>query len=494
MSEIRCPACEKLLASVKAIPSHVYRCPRWEAVIQTHPSKFNFAKFYKRDLYEESLVENVDYVSCQLCVLAGEEFRVRRLIQHLNQVHGCTDLEYESRFPGFLVRLQSTNEIRKATVREIYGVDYIAQVEEVKSKGRQTSLAKYGIEHAGSTPEAKAKAAATNLERYGHENPFGSKEIQAKVRQAMVETYGFENPQQVPEIKARTEKTNLERYGETHYLLTEEGKAKARETSIVNWGTEHPMQSVEDKKLCEDVMMAKFGVPNPLMDPEIQRKAYETNLRNHGGIHSQQVPEVREKARQTWVETLGVDNPSKSPEVWKKTFETWTVNYGQPFPPRSLTQTAPTKPELLLGSLSPENVVYTGMSNYCIGNRARHPDFVVLSEKQLEEYKSGESILNLRTSAIVEMFGRYPHGPKVTGLPHQVHKRERLYEYAQAGVACLVVWDNEVYEQPELVRSKVVEFIERWKNGYYLDIKTDPLLVDELVEDLVPFEGISDQR
>jgi hypothetical protein len=60
-----------------------------------------------------------------------------------------------------------------------------------------------GDSHPARSNENRKK---TNLEKYGVENPFQSEEIKGKIKNANLEKYGVENPQQNKNIKEKTKK------------------------------------------------------------------------------------------------------------------------------------------------------------------------------------------------------------------------------------------------------------------------------------------------
>lgn len=466
MSRVLCPACGKEIA-VKGIPMHTRKCPEWAGKIGTPPSEFNFDKHYKRGLFADDQEEGVDYVQCKLCLAESKDFRKRILNHHLRSSHNMTVADYHEQFPDAPVRLASTLERRKQTTQAKYGVDNVFQAEEVKDKSVQTMLEKHGVTHNQHVPESNAKRAATNLERHGATNPFGSSEVREKIKQTHLERRGVENPNQDPEVIQRRIATNRKRYGVDHFLQTPEFQEKFKATSQDRWGAGHPMQSEEGQQTFKDGFREIHGVDNPFLVPEIQQKAYETNLRNHGGHHSQQCPEVREKAKRTWMEKYGVDNPSKAEEIKLRIKQVWMGKYGVPFPPQSLwvnqTQSFPNKIEQTVDSLSPVNVVYTGDGAYWVqhkgASRARNPDFVVLSAEQLVLYQGGADLNGLRTSAILEVFGDFWHGPKITGKSRREHRREVLDYYAQAGIACLVIWEGDIKKDPKRVAGRIKEFL-----------------------------------
>lgn len=465
---ILCPGCDKPLKSYKSLPLHLLKsCPGWLARIGVPSSEFNFEAFYKRGLYGDGFVEGEDYVACYICRESSVEFRKRRLIDHLKVKHSLTELDYQKIYPQAPIRLMSTTRRREATTRASYGVDNVFQAESIKAKSRETSMSRYGTENAANSPEVQARRAATNLERYGSENPFGSTCIQEKIRTRNLNTWGFENPNQVPSIIDKRISTNIERYGKEHYFETEEFKARYRNVCLDRYGQVHPMQSKEGKQACFRVIQERYGVDTVFSLPDIQKKAYLSNLANHGGKHSQQDPAILAKARATWIEKYGVDNPSKTLEVKLKIKDIWLAKYGVPFPPQSLwlnqKRTYPNGLESKTHALCPYNVVYTGDWKYPVRSpstaRDRYPDFIVLTDVQLKLYQNGAPLNTLCTTAVIEALGDYWHSEKFTGMSRNAHQQEMVSHYASAGMRCLVIWEQEVNEDPAKVKVGIQEFL-----------------------------------
>ena len=454
---VQCPACGKTIA-VKGIPKHTNGCPKWKEVFpNTPPSEFNFDRHFKRGLYADGVLEGEEYVCCLLC---PEEFRMKRLADHLKNIHKVTIAEYGERFPGAPTSALSTLTMKKQTVMERFGVDNVAKDPKVRELIGERN-------RAGDT-DVMEKRGATNLKKYGHENPFGSKVIQERIRESMQEKYGAPSPQQVPEIRERTLRTHEERYGSRYAFTTAGFREKFKKICQAKWGADHPMQTEAGRTLWEEGNIRNFGKRTALLLAYVQKKAYQTNLANHGGKHSQQCPEVLAKAREVWMEKYGVDNPSKSEEVKARIKEVWMGKYGVPFPPQSLwmnrKQSFPNKLEKTVQAMCPAYVVYSGDGSYWIrykgATKTRNPDFVVLTAAQLADYKAGAKLNGLRTWRIIEVFGDYFHGPLKTGKSNKEHEAEVIEYYAKAGVTCLVLWEGEIKKDPKGAAQRLLAFLE----------------------------------
>lgn len=451
---VLCPACGKVIA-VKGIPKHTNGCAKWAEVIGVPPSEFNFDRHYKRGVWAADAVADIDYVFCMLC----NDIRVKRLADHLKHAHGMTTDAYLARFPKARVVAFGSIVDRQKTVWEKYGVSNVARAEEVKAKMRANDRSQ--------SPEARLKRRLTNLERFGHENPLGGEQGKARAQGGMRAKHGVSNPQQAPAIRERTLATTEARYGDRFFFRTGAFKIKFVGASRERFGTDHPMMSPGGRALWVQGNRAAFGADNPMQLPEVRQRCYESNLANHGGKHSQQCPETLEKARATWIEKYGVDNPSKVEEIKAKIKDVWMGKYGVPFPPQSLwmnrTQMFPNWTEQLVQVLAPVNVVYTGDGSYWIRSpgvsRARSPDFVVLTADQLQAYRDGADVNDLRVYRVIEVFGDFWHGPKVTGKSRALHAQDVEGFYAKAGVQCLILWESELKKHPARVSERLLRFL-----------------------------------
>jgi len=462
MSEtVLCPACGKVIA-VKGIPKHTNGCPKWAEVIGVPPSQFNFNRHYKRGVWADGTVEGIDYVTCLLC----PDVRVRRLADHLKFVHdGMTIATYQGRFPGASVVATGSLDQRKATVQAKYGVDNVSQADEVRILLRAN-------DHSQS-PEARLKRRLTNLERFGHENPFGGEQGKLRAQGGMKARYGVAYPQQDPVIRERMLETTKVKYGSRFFFQTDAFKVKFVETSMERFGADHPMKSEKGMKLFTSACQDSMGTDSPFSNADVQRRCYASNLANHGGKHSQQCHEVLEKARATWLEKYGVDNPSKVEEIKAKIKDVWMGKYGVPFPPQSLwinqTQSFPNGLEKQVIAMNFPCIVYAGDGSYWVRSpgvsRARNPDFVVLSQDQLRAYQAGTKLNELRTFAIVEIFGDYFHGPKFTGKDRSVHAHDVEDFYRSAGITCLIVWEDELKKHPKRVGERLASFLVACERG-----------------------------
>lgn len=447
-----CPACGKDLAP-RRIHEHTSQCISWSRRFGDPIPYFKYSA--SPVFFFDGAVEGKDFVRCRVCAGFGWDFRFARLMDHLTSVHKLTEERYLALYPDASVRLTRTLESRKASVRERYGVDNVFQSEEIKAKGKKTLLQKYGVDHPNRSPEIRARTAVTNLERYGTENPFASSEIQEKIRQSNLQRYGVVNPNQHPDVIAKRIATNRVRYGVDHFVEGSVFKAKLRTASLTKYGVDHPMRSDLVKARHAARCLELLGATNPFAIPEIRRKAYNSNVANHGGKHSLADPAIIESRKQTLLAKYGVDNISKVPEVRDKIISILKSKWESGAVPKK------NKFERAVELMLPEYVVYSGDWSYWTtweNGHHKNPDFVVLTQDQLDKYRSGALLNDLRTDRVIETNGIFWH-TKHKSLAKEAREREFVEGYASSNVQCLVIWEDDLKADPIGIAEKIRKFL-----------------------------------
>lgn len=111
---------------------------------------------------------------------------------------------------------QITNDRRKKTVLERYGVESVMQSAEVVSSFKGKCIEKYGVDNPAKLIEVQQKMEKTNLERYGTKSPAQNKEIQQKVAKTTTDRYGYSSILENPDFR---EKQALEKKREFYTSL-----------------------------------------------------------------------------------------------------------------------------------------------------------------------------------------------------------------------------------------------------------------------------------
>lgn len=90
----------------------------------------------------------------------------------------------------------------------------------------------------------------------------------------------------------------------------------------------------------------------------------------------------------------------------------------------------------ILDQFLPREWKYTGDGDFWIGGR--NPDFVNVNGKK----------------QVIELFGTHWHGPDITDATEE----DKISHYSSYGFGCLILWDDELFDIPEVVR-KVRDFV-----------------------------------
>lgn len=169
-------------------------------------------------------------------------------------------------------RQERINEKRRKTVNEIYGVDFVTQIEDVKNKIKETSLTRYGVTNILASKEFREIIKQKNLVKYGVEYTAQLESVKQKCREKWLKHYGVDNPSKCKKILEKIKKKNLELFG-------------------VEWSQQNP---------------------------EIKKKSIKTCLERYGVDNVFKYPQFQEKFRETFLSTYGVDNPTKCTDILKK--------------------------------------------------------------------------------------------------------------------------------------------------------------------------------
>jgi len=103
----------------------------------------------------------------------------------------------------------------------------------------------------------------------------------------------------------------------------------------------------------------------------------------------------------------------------------------------------PTKPEKIFDELTPDNVRYVGNGKWWRNHH--NPDFKITGQNK-----------------VIEIYGDYWH--------RNDDPKDRIKEYKEMGLDCLVFWEYEVYEDTERVLKEVIDFI-RIEKPFQLALK-----------------------
>jgi hypothetical protein len=341
------------------------------------------------------------------------------------------------------------------------GVTNPIHVESIRQKKAATVKERYGSENVFSKESSIYDQVQSHWEgkdRTAHlpKDNFARPEIKEKIRDYWQRTHGVDGPSQVPEIRAKQLRTTLERYGDEQGLRVPEIRERGRETMLRLYGVEDAAQSPDIRLKIQETNMERYGVPWTTIHPETREKQYVTQVDNFGGLFFS-TDVGKEICRETW------------PERKIRIEATNMTRYGAPHPMQNREYAAnhllhsrragPNSIERRLQELFPQ-LMFTGDGSYWrflerLGKN-KNPDFV-LPGPDPERPFSG-------ATAVVEVFGDYWHGEAMTGKPCVEHELETVAAWNDAGLRCLVVWENEFSDEPKMF-SRVKGFLGTYDGG-----------------------------
>jgi hypothetical protein len=145
-----------------------------------------------------------------------------------------------------------------------YGEDNPMKVTKFKEKLKETLKNLYGVEHISQLEEIKKQIIATNLEKYGTEYVLQSEIVKNKSKETNLLKYGVDNPQKNKDIREKTENTNTAKYGVNCYFKTETFKQKYIEKSLEKYGVSHHSQNSEvaENMLKNSYNIKKYTLPS----------------------------------------------------------------------------------------------------------------------------------------------------------------------------------------------------------------------------------------
>lgn len=226
-------------------------------------------------------------------------------------------------------------------------------------------------------------------------------------------------------------------YNAKKYMENPNNKEKRRISTIKQWR--------ENKSFIK-----KMTTPNN----EFRKRIRDKNIERYKD------PIEREKTSQS-IKQAYINKPELRKQASERSLRRWNDPEG-PFSKQSywdnlsaaLCKTGMNKCETivfkLIEDLYPEQYKYTGDFNFWIGRK--NPDFLCLRKKK-----------------VIEHFGIWWHGTKITGKSKEDHEKERIEYFKKYGYNCLIIWEDEIKSGKSLyniknnlndVKNKIITFHE----------------------------------
>lgn len=162
---------------------------------------------------------------------------------------------------------------------------------------RRTCMEKYGVPVSSQAQVVKDKAENTFMERYGTKTASQNEDIKKKVKQQWLEKYGTDSPMRLESVKQKHKNASLKHYGVDHPWKSKEVLEKRKQTFIDKYGTPVPSKNEEVKAKMRKTMIERYGVDNAAKSPEIRNKIYLTNVKKYGGWYVDTEENRRNRSR-----------------------------------------------------------------------------------------------------------------------------------------------------------------------------------------------------
>jgi hypothetical protein len=164
-------------------------------------------------------------------------------------------------------------ERTKETVRTLYGVDNVGQLQESKDKSVITCLKSYGVSHHAKAPEVQAKKEATCLTNNGVKCILSTEAVQKMAGDAMEAKHGVRHGLQIPEVMERIRQNNILEFGTEYPFQSQKFWDRWTEKNMKLYGVKFHTQIASWKEKCKAICMEKYGVEYPMHCPEIFHRA-----------------------------------------------------------------------------------------------------------------------------------------------------------------------------------------------------------------------------
>jgi len=185
----------------------------------------------------------------------------------------------------------STNEKRKITNLERYGVDNVAKSDTVKSKKANTNIEKYGCISSFQNEKVREKWRNNLIDKYNVEHIFQLDSVKESIRDKRskrTSTKKINSEIKKPhhtksdDFKLNTKKANNIKYGVDWYIQSDEFKEKSKSNSLKKYGVDHYSKTEEFKEKLKSTSLERYGVDNYSKTDECKEKIIKINLIKYG--------------------------------------------------------------------------------------------------------------------------------------------------------------------------------------------------------------------
>lgn len=151
-----------------------------------------------------------------------------------------------------------------------------------QEKRKTTTLQKWGVDNVSKSDLVKNKQKETNLKKWGHKSSFQNPEVQKKYKETSLEKWGVDHFFKTDEFKLKTKKYYLEKWGVDHQLKIEEVKEKIKETCQIKYGVETYLNTKHSRESIKNYNRSKYEdeISEFLTKNNIKHNISERNIIN----------------------------------------------------------------------------------------------------------------------------------------------------------------------------------------------------------------------
>jgi len=192
--------CKRAFKTKEDFSKHFSTCQEIKTYLENLklPTRWLFKKRLKdmilqEDFYAPSAEEGMDYVICPYC---PKHFnRYKTLSKNHFSIHGKSVEEVKGQFPEIKLSRDKALEIRKKTNKELFGVEFTGQRDDIRELFRARDKEFY--------EKRQEKIEATCKKKYGVKNPMLTEEGKQRVVNAIKEKYGVENVMELDWVREK---------------------------------------------------------------------------------------------------------------------------------------------------------------------------------------------------------------------------------------------------------------------------------------------------
>lgn len=237
-----------------------------------------------RNASRQKYCEGPHYTTCQVC---GKQIEIKNIGAYgvpKTCSRECTNkLKHINMMKTMKSKYGATNPSQIKEFRDKADESKKQHSKESDEKRRKTMIERYGVAYPMQSEELRAKIESTNIKRYGATNPSKNSEIQDKIREHHLSE----------EYKEAYRKTSRNHYGTDFPAQSEEIQNKMKETCRKRYGHDYAIQNESIKMKMSETMRKQYEA-NPALKEKLKNSIHQACLASYGVDWPCQLPQCRE--------------------------------------------------------------------------------------------------------------------------------------------------------------------------------------------------------